>query len=66
VEQIGEDVIGSRVSGFVACFGHPINQRDTLGSRCFYYRERSAETFWKFCARDGRIVSALGSLPRPG
>ncbi|MBA3866377.1 MAG: hypothetical protein H0X42_08535 [Solirubrobacterales bacterium] len=66
MEQIGEDVIGSRVSGFVSCFGNPIDERGAPGGRCLYYRERGDETYWRFCARDGRIVSAAGSLPRPG
>src|SRR4051794_6667008 len=67
VGTIGEDVAAGavRVDNFVACFGHPIRRTEEAGRDCLYYRQREAQAYWRFCARDGRIVSALGNLPRP-
>jgi hypothetical protein len=66
VDQIGEDVIGSRASDFVACFGQPVQERRAPHGRCLDYRQRGDSTYWRFCVREGRIVSALGNVPRPG
>jgi hypothetical protein len=68
VGGIGEDVAGGavRVHDFVACFGPPLRRFEMAGRRCLYYRQRGLQTYWRFCVRDGRIVSALGSLPRAG
>jgi hypothetical protein len=66
VGTIGEDVAAGtvRVHDFVACFGPPISRIEMANRSCLYYRQRGARTYWRFCARNGHIVSALGSLPR--
>jgi hypothetical protein len=67
VGAVGEDVASGAVSerAFIACFGQPVRRTEVAGRDCFYYRQRGAQTYWRFCVRDGRIVSAVGSLPRP-
>jgi hypothetical protein len=66
VGAIGENVAAGsvRVDDFVACFGPPIRRTEMAVRDCLYYRQRQAQTYWRFCVRDGRIVSALGNLPR--
>jgi hypothetical protein len=68
VGSVGEDVAsgGVGVSAFIACFGQPVRRTEAAGRDCLYYRQRGARTYWRFCARGGRIVSALGGLPQPG
>ncbi len=67
VGSVGEDVASGAVSvpAFIACFGQPIRRTEVAGRNCLYYRQRGAQTYWRFCVRGGRITSALGSLPRP-
>lgn len=67
VGAVGEDVASGAVSvsAFIACFGQPVRRAEVAGRDCLYYRLRGAQTYWRFCVRDGRIASALGSLPRP-
>lgn len=64
---VGEDVASGAVSvpAFIACFGQPIRRTEVPGRDCLYYRQRGAQTYWRFCVRGGRIASALGGLPRP-
>jgi hypothetical protein len=68
VGTIGEDVASGavRVQDFVACFGPPTRRTQNAGRDCLLYRQRGQQTYWRFCARDGRIVSALGSLRQAG
>jgi hypothetical protein len=67
VGVVGEDVASGAVGvpAFIACFGQPIRRTEMAGRDCLYYRQRGAQTYWRFCVRDGRITSAHGSLPRP-
>jgi hypothetical protein len=65
VGSIGEDIIGSGVRGFIECYGPPLRERMVDGRRCLFYRNRGSRTYWQFCVSEGRIVSGLGSLPRP-
>lgn len=64
VGAVGEDVASGTVSvpAFIACFGQPIRRAEVAGRDCLYYRQRGAQTYWRFCVRDGRITSARGSL----
>jgi hypothetical protein len=66
VGTIGEDVVAGavRVDNFVACFGPPIRRTERAGRDCLYYRQREAQSYWRFCIRDGRIISARGFYPR--
>jgi hypothetical protein len=64
VGAIGEDLSGVRVEDFVACYGPPLRKSVTPVGRCLFYRQRGAPTYWRLCVRNGRIVSALGSLSR--
>jgi hypothetical protein len=67
VGTIGEDVAGGgvRVADFVACFGPPVRELGVPGGRCLYYRDRpNPAYYWKFCVREGRIVSGLGGVRR--
>lgn len=66
VGTVGEDVASGAVtaSAFIACFGQPIRRTEVAGRDCLYYRQRGAQTYWRFCVRGGRIANALGSLPR--
>lgn len=66
VRDIGEDIVGSRVADVVACFARPAATRTTPSGHCLFYRQGGEVTDWRFCARAGRIVSALGDVSRPG
>jgi hypothetical protein len=68
VDTIGEDIASGavRVQDFVACFGPPTRRTQSAGRDCLLYRQRGQQTYWRFCARDGRIVGALSSLRPPG
>lgn len=68
VSEIGEDVADGavRAHDFLACFGPPIRRAEVAERDCLYYRQRDAQIYWRFCVQGGRIVSAMGSLPRPG
>jgi hypothetical protein len=66
VRSIGEGVIGTRISEFVSCFGPPVRERRGPEGRCLFYRDGEApRTFWEFCVRRGRIVSASGNHHHP-
>lgn len=64
--DIGEDIVGSRAADVVACFGPPVRRRAATRGPCLFYRQRGQATYWRFCVRGGRVVSALGNLARPG
>jgi uncharacterized delta-60 repeat protein len=66
VRSIGEGVIGTPISDFVSCFGPPVRERRGPEGRCLFYRDGEARrTFWEFCVRKGRIVSASGNHHHP-
>jgi hypothetical protein len=65
VDEIGEDIGGSRAVDLIACFGAPVGRKATPRGPCLFYRQRGETVFWEFCFRRGRLVSAFGNRPGP-